>query len=779
MKGQTVLPGDSSEISEENNEEDSVKELTWQPTIVIGIGGTGKEVVLNIKEQLERLPEVPPVLSFVVIDTAAAKSQELEPQEWHHITVDGSIVVRNLPMYPSIEKWWIKGLRAGRIDRGAGQKRIRGRLALFYPENFNEIADAIENALSNVMSVDKTRYHNIADTGQVVVNIVGSLCGGTGAGIFLDIAYLCRHFIGDGAISLIGTFGMPSMFSGISLGKLPNQYKRIRANCYSALTELEHFTTQARWRVTYPTLGDLDIDSPPYDVLYLVSGTNEENREFATQADAYRMISERILTETTSSLGIEFEEFFVNLDVLDGFIEIGGDKKPTAFSSYAVASLVIPRNSIRDHCSYQLAKEIIDLGLLKGCDDAEVDVTISTFTGTSTIDWASLIKYMREEDQSISSQFIALTCSQEDLTEGVDTEDIPARARQQLDLLASEGSKEKLNFGRSIKSAVEGLLKLRLQQLQDQVDTIIRNNGVRFAQTFLKLINEDLVDFKKTLSDQKYSDEIRETEKECKADIENMTEIAERTFTRSKSKRDDISQEVGEFVESYYRLLNANLGSYAKNHLTESFYNPLMEFINNAMPVFRKCVKSLEGIGTLLRSANKRNLAIVSAESEGYSLDRSVMDTSDIENIYSENIGHISTHVTGFIQEFGLPIEWDKEVKQYTSWHTEKQEDVANSRFLSYCSQFANSTCAKYDIFSVLGSNPDQIGGKIEWLLDVSKPFCQYVGGTRGNADFEQVHIIAVPEAAYNSDQFKETIDTIRQKSEDKNKYTENSGMHH
>jgi hypothetical protein len=82
----------------------------------------------------------------------------------------------------------------------------------------------------------------------VEVVIITSLAGGTGAGMFLDVAYMVQDVIRSHPtlsnlatkyVSLIAV--MPTAFESVESGKT---YKKFQQNAYAALLELEHYGTQ-------------------------------------------------------------------------------------------------------------------------------------------------------------------------------------------------------------------------------------------------------------------------------------------------------------------------------------------------------------------------------------------------------------------------------------------------------------------------------------------------------------------------------------------------------
>ena len=233
-------------------------------TICIGLGGTGRDVLMRIRRLIiERYGDFKelPIISFVHIDTDKASSNvtglrtgntyqgidlrfsdaekvaaTMTRSEVDNITRELSRNVSNYDGSPgvhsNISSWFppqlLTNLKA--IEEGAQAIRPVGRLAFFH--NYRKIKSAIESA------EQKTRGHesfmirnNWTVDNKLNIFVVGSLCGGTGSGIFLDIAYGLRQMYGDDGAQIAGYLVMsPELY-----GNTSDQY----ANTYAALKELD------------------------------------------------------------------------------------------------------------------------------------------------------------------------------------------------------------------------------------------------------------------------------------------------------------------------------------------------------------------------------------------------------------------------------------------------------------------------------------------------------------------------------------------------------------
>ncbi|HEY3083340.1 MAG TPA: tubulin-like doman-containing protein [Chloroflexota bacterium] len=238
------------------------------PTLVVGMGGTGARSVRLLKRMIERYfrsrgCEVPPIIRYLVIDTEDLRNQPgeetLAPDEYVNLgsDFDANRVVEYMEqtegLYESIREWWTgSGHDAGRIrvKNGAGQMRDVGRLALFV--GYQQLVDRLKATLASLQSVANLQRSQqiLAPVGlkpdpSPQVWLVGSLCGGTGSGIFLDVAYLLRDLLQTRSTFLPnGVFVLPQAFMPALVGKVDLQ-RRIQANAYAALLELAELMNAA------------------------------------------------------------------------------------------------------------------------------------------------------------------------------------------------------------------------------------------------------------------------------------------------------------------------------------------------------------------------------------------------------------------------------------------------------------------------------------------------------------------------------------------------------
>jgi Tubulin like len=270
---------------------------TIQRTLCIGLGGTGRDVLMQIRrliiDRYGRLDALP-VVSFVHIDadkgasdisglstgnTYRGENILFTPAERVIATMTSQEIDqligglqqqdefdRQSP-YDHIKSWLppqlIRNVKA--IEDGAGGIRPVGRLSFFH--NYRKIKTAIQTAENRTRGYKQVlQEKGIDEVNGLNIFVVGSLCGGTGSGMFLDVAYSLRHAYGNiSDTNLVGYWVIsPELY-----GDTPS----MNANVYAALTELNHYAaSNTRFQVCYdPQQEPINESRPPFDLTYLLS----------------------------------------------------------------------------------------------------------------------------------------------------------------------------------------------------------------------------------------------------------------------------------------------------------------------------------------------------------------------------------------------------------------------------------------------------------------------------------------------------------------------------
>ncbi|BAI94202.1 tubulin-like doman-containing protein [Arthrospira platensis NCB002] len=364
----------NANVGQDNN---NIQENTIVPTLIIGVGGTGLEAMTRVRRlivecygSLEKLP----VVSFLHIDTDQnykVKNPEmagppLEENEkfWACVSDKNADDIKNNATTNSwYHDWLPPELTTEQLvsQKGAGQIRACGRFAFFY--NHKEIQNKCQEAKGRIPQDDQLTIDNdvIIVQNELNIFVVGSISGGTGSGMLIDLGYCLRDwFQGETQLHTIAIIPTPDGFAGIDADI------RTKENGYAALMELNYFSDPKNtYNVKYDKDTRIISKKTPYDFLYL-TGTRNELRELKI-ATIHEMMAQQIFM----TLASDFASY--KITVRDNVSKSANNEvdQPTNpqqdpigrsyslnFFSFGIASIEIPVHAIRKALAVKLAADL-------------------------------------------------------------------------------------------------------------------------------------------------------------------------------------------------------------------------------------------------------------------------------------------------------------------------------------------------------------------------------------------------------------------------------------
>ena len=336
------------------------KALTIRPTLYIGLGTTGTEILDNLRERnfQEYGRAGLPIFRYVSIETDQGNTGKfssidaddrvefdlpdedsvprilrsgLAPQSYErnrviHTTISDREAIRG-QIDPS-KPFGFKEHLADWLDErvldsaavkfgggGAGNIRMAGRLALW--ENWDKDGKGVKPILQKAYLdiQDEERMKDArgflkghfgreikVDPKTHNVFIVGTLCGGTCSGMLLDIAYYFRR-IGNAGTKVYGLFTMYN--EALALGGDP---EILLANCYASLIELDFYNRrETAYEITLPDGTSIYERREPFNVATFFCPTNMEGLSFIREGrfdldQLNRMVATDLFVR---SLGVE------------------------------------------------------------------------------------------------------------------------------------------------------------------------------------------------------------------------------------------------------------------------------------------------------------------------------------------------------------------------------------------------------------------------------------------------------------------------------------------
>ena len=220
--------------------------------LFIGIGGTGDEILARLKDKVyATLGEIPDTLQFRLVDT---EGEELRKNKAARLGGEGSEVAisgteylqlqdeppgifydvstqvaHDLKSYPEMSRWYGAEIFVENLPKedfglvlGAGQHRQFARMGAFL--NKERLNTLLRKALEFCQG----------GGAEVPIWIIGSVAGGTGAGLFMDLALMARCVAEGMGVRhrVIGASVLPDVFGNVGIDP---------ARAYAVLRELERF----------------------------------------------------------------------------------------------------------------------------------------------------------------------------------------------------------------------------------------------------------------------------------------------------------------------------------------------------------------------------------------------------------------------------------------------------------------------------------------------------------------------------------------------------------
>lgn len=402
------------------------------PTLMIGLGGTGKEILLRLRRKLvERYGSLSrvPFIKFMHLDTdttAAAQEQydvrgsddplheeiRFTTTERINLTVQGGTAkyVQHINNYPHIRRWlptWGKIAELGDLAHGAGQVRMASRLGFFDAENFTRITSRLEQCKRELRDAaipqltSSLGFQFSAEAMHVV--LISSLAGGTGSGTFLDMGFLVKRYFPEA--DQIGIVLMPGFFSAYAGGQ------RVRANGYAALMELNHYTFGHTFLADWDSTARAErLPPPPFTNTYLIDGENEARLVIGSSGkeyDAYRMVAEALFHDYSigefagmkRAVRVNLANFNMNVythNFLNDALRRGsgerhknivGDTYPTRFGSFGLTSIAFPTDRVQSACASRLAARVLEHWEKSAIDDP-LERLFTTFLADEEVQFA-------------------------------------------------------------------------------------------------------------------------------------------------------------------------------------------------------------------------------------------------------------------------------------------------------------------------------------------------------------------------------------------------------
>lgn len=294
-----------------------------QPTLLIGLGGTGAYVIADTLAKLLENPatteKVGNAIQFLNIDTHISENLKLPEESKQSI---GFFALPYLEQAcqrdENLKKWFdceiIRRapfvLAEFDLTQSTAMYRQFGRLALYHDlsaGHHSKVRASIHRSLSSIQQ---------QSLNPPLVIICTSLIGETGGAIALDAAYLVRHILAtmNSDAYILGVLALGNVFAS-ALSHAPEEYHiKFILNQVAAIKEIQHF---ARTRYEFGPHGHIVAfdNLEPFDSYWLFGQDRGGRFEGKQPKDYFSLIATKVSdTVVTGDWAMRPKEFeYVNI----------------------------------------------------------------------------------------------------------------------------------------------------------------------------------------------------------------------------------------------------------------------------------------------------------------------------------------------------------------------------------------------------------------------------------------------------------------------------------
>lgn len=325
------------------------------PTLFIGIGGTGTRALSALQAELGDAKGRS--FAYLAID---AKPEPDEPNDRIGFVppppaINQVDVVRDVR--EEIAGWWPDGLRPNAnvsYRQGCGMTRAYGRFFAVY--HAQHVLAALQSGIDKVIAnTPRTQPVTAID-----IFLIGSLTNGTGSGMFLDVAALCRVHARQAAnlthVRIVGVHVDALGIQGAEVASIADIDNRRRcANSLGALLEVDSWYRAGedrawRSRVRGAGTGWYDVELPPGEApMDYTLVVQRQDRRGHSRKPAHQTIAHALALWVG---GIDRTE-----RKLDTFVATGGTSR---FGSLGACVLKVPAPEIADQVEAALLLRTLD-----------------------------------------------------------------------------------------------------------------------------------------------------------------------------------------------------------------------------------------------------------------------------------------------------------------------------------------------------------------------------------------------------------------------------------
>lgn len=550
-------------------------------SVFIGLGGTGMKSILKTKQLYkDAFGEIPEIIGFLGIDTSTEefakdvktfddKLIKLEANEQVKMTMNGPLDYYHAhkDRFYWIPKNNVQAL-SGLSANGAGQIRTNGRFS--FTINYSKVEAGVKNVINRVSSATndgKGKWDLVND--KIQIYLVFSLSGGTGCGIFLNMAYLIKDLYGDNCV-LQAYAVLPNAFEGCG--------QFVGANAYGALLDTDYLMTyvDADTPFEYSLLqDDRKTFFKPFDLIYLIDNMNKNGDKYTDPNQLYTMIGQALLA-ISGSIGSASAADLDNFKqlMIDGSLDIE-DKKSWA-SGMGLCEILVNTKKLSKKYRLKASQKLVD-DMIGHSDSATIDDIVMA--------WINVNNVREHEDDQVLNSLYDL----KKVPESVITAKKADRAETESDAYVSDAVNQAM---KSIIASYTQKLETVKISFHDKLIDISQTGGLESSAAFIfkitDAVNLYISEMRQELD--KIGKDLPQYKSEIKSIIEDWRN--KRIFSRT-----DYASELS---EAQFKYVSTEIDR-IRHEKAVQFFLELKEYMNSFTASIKELSERLHDVLDLFR----------------------------------------------------------------------------------------------------------------------------------------------------------------------------------
>jgi hypothetical protein len=455
--------------------EREIQQVNLQRALIIGLGGCGAEVIRRVRrlliDRFRRFENIP-IVRFLYIDTDPTWLRDMvstieedirlpDSERFDAQFPDATGLYRGIRegYYPHYSWFSIEKLDPHKsVTHGAGTIRQLGRLCFWH--HAAKIREKMERLVGELNHDVNAQFmqntYNIAVDPGVNIHVIAGLAGGTGSGMFMDVAYMARRVLQTlgvaGTHQFVGYLVLPGAFRDLTgANALPNGYAALKelnyhSYMYAPDRELAAIFGRPEWDAHYT--GD-EINrvrfagQAPFDYCYLLDERNPHVQ--LHRQHIFAMVARSLFHEFTLSFAAFKRSLRAN--IRNRIVDNDRRDCPRGFMSFGQSAVLLPREEIQRVLSHQLALRAVQQWIDRATKPIDIFTEAPEITNVAEASGAAIdsIKSQVQEEQTISAVRSFLI---RELIPGVGL-----RAREVLDAILAEAQERLIDVPYSRREA--------------------------------------------------------------------------------------------------------------------------------------------------------------------------------------------------------------------------------------------------------------------------------------------------------------------------------------